>query len=185
MPFSGHLFSTDLCCSMSLKDGQPSMGHTLGIGNMYYIVCIFNGLTFRYFSQGAPVVLFSLYPSFLLGGLQVGNHESLYFVSLWYIVIHRLVIDTHHLYCDVIVTVVYYNTKSSDLYFQSFHLLVFMLVSLHILLCFSKISSPIPGYYLHTVWTKYKHNGNIQSSVLNYMQCYCSVQVCSCADVDQ
>ncbi|XP_065912466.1 GPI mannosyltransferase 3-like isoform X2 [Dysidea avara] len=43
-----------------------------------------------YFSQGVPVVLFSLYPSFLLGGLKVANHKSLYFVSLWYIMIHSI-----------------------------------------------------------------------------------------------
>ena len=50
-------------------------------------------LFLRYFSQGTPVMLFTLFPSYLIGGLIVNSHKSLYFISLLYIVIHRLVIS--------------------------------------------------------------------------------------------
>ncbi|XP_065905873.1 GPI mannosyltransferase 3-like [Dysidea avara] len=43
-----------------------------------------------YLSEGVPVILFSLLPSFLIGGLKVTNHKALYFVSLWYIMIHSM-----------------------------------------------------------------------------------------------
>ena len=36
-------------------------------------------------------MLFTLFPSFVIGGLTVTNHKALYFISLLYIIVHRLV----------------------------------------------------------------------------------------------
>lgn len=98
--------------------------------SMIFCCCV------RYFSQGVPTMLFTLFPSFFIGGLTVTNHKAFYFISLYYIVVHRLVTIQQAIttQCLLIPYIVPCSTRSSDLFFLSSHLPAFMLVLLSLLI---------------------------------------------------
>ena len=91
MSCSGYVCNIDFYCLMFWRESQPCLVLIHGIGIAAYMMSSLLSLfPCRYFSQGAPVVLFTLLPSFVIGGLTVTNHKALYFISLLYIIVHRL-----------------------------------------------------------------------------------------------
>jgi len=140
MPISGHLFSIDFYCSTCLRDDRLSMEHIHGIGSWHTRMHLIKSV-FRYFIQGVPVVLFSLYPSFLLGGLKVASHKSLYFVSLWYIIIHRLAYRIHSwcIYINVVMlslSLQYTTTQRIQIYISYSSFCLYLCRSVYVSHCF-------------------------------------------------